>query len=273
MKKTFSSRHGFLNTKFMEWILGSGLAFLNIYFLDYVFRLIYPSEIDDMGHAIIQQMQSKLALIGILVIAIATVTDIVGSFSNKVSENKNDVGDNFRYVDLLFPVNWINDNIPGGIIFVLILMQKTLILSMMAYVTRSSFATLKGSMDFLLSGPLPIILFAYMLLITNCVLVFCLLLFSAQSSYKWSKWVSNKVLPNAGNEKYYFKTPFLISFLLRCLCVASVIIAIGVLVTFKGNFTVLIGLITKISLVLGSWVGIIFLVTLLLRKKTKVLSP
>jgi hypothetical protein len=268
MKTRLSSRCGLFVTDLVGWILGFGLTMPNKYFLDYAFRLIYPSIIDDMGSAIVRQLQSKLILLGTLVVVTAMILDVMRFFSANLAKSGDD-DNNVSHSDSPFSPNPINDAIPKFITFALVVIQKTFILSIMAYLIQNSFATLNNTMDFLLSGPLPMILLANTLLIVICILIFCLLLFSIKWSYPWIRWVSKKVYVKSLNNRYYSKALPLISLLFHSLYIALLITAIVTLVTFTGNFSALVGLLVQISLLLALWVIVVLFLTQLLRKEAQ----
>jgi hypothetical protein len=271
MTNNQSPKFDLFKTYLIWWVSALVLAFPIMFLLGYFAGRIYP-KIDDIGHSIWaareQQLQLELIILVLLSVTMPAVMNAIEIFYNDSthsggeSETKQSYfGFSYNLARLKRPI------ILQRLAIILIVLEEAFIISMMLYLRQYYDRALVGSMDFLISAPFTIILIAYLLLVTDCFLIFCLLLFSFFWGYTWIQWVSDRIFPNFKNNPYYSRTLFAASLILRALNMIGLIFVINLMVTFSAKFNTVVKMIFGISIALFLWVGI-YIVPYLMEKAT-----
>jgi len=254
------SKFDLFKTHLILWVSALVLAFPIMFLLGYFVGRIYP-KIDDIGHSVWgareQQLQLELVIMVLLGVAMPAVMNAIEIFYNdstRSSEKSETKQSYFGFSYIL--ARRERPIILQRLAIILIVLEEAFIISIMLYLRQYYDSALVGSMDFLISGPVTIILIAYLLLMFDCFLIFCLLLFSFFWGYTWVQWVSDRIFPDFRNNPYYSRTLFAASLIFRALNMVGLIFAINLMVNFSAKFDTVVKMIYGISIALFVWVGI-----------------
>lgn len=254
MNKNTSFLSQLFRDHLLWWILGIIFTMLNIYFLGYIAGRIYPSKIDDMGHALVQQLRVELIILAILIVVTPTIINTIEVFYSDSAQNRQIREHSlFRFS---FDLTIIKRPALYVVAKTLIILEITFIASLMIYLKENYYNALNNSMDFLVGAPYLTITVASSLLLIDCALIFCILLFTFLWGYSLVQWISERVSPAFQNTKYYSPIFLLISLIFRILNVLGLASIINFLATFSGEFETVVKFINKITLLLFFWVGI-----------------
>ncbi len=257
MKNNKSLNHKLLGINLIWWILGLMFAFPFMFLLDYFTgRALYYPGMNDMGYAQIQLLRLELILLVLLGMITPVAISAIEVFQTDLIQNDDKIETKKPYFRFYFNLARLKQPVPHLLTVVLIVAEVSFIISMMIYLKQYYDRALIESMDFLISAPFIIILIAYLLLMIDCFLIFCLLLFSFFWGYTWVQWVSDKVFPGYINNSNYSRTLFAVSFIFRALNMFGLIFVINLMVTFSGRFYSIVKMIFGISILLFLWVGI-----------------
>ena len=256
MKKDISFLPRLFTNHLVLWILWLILTMSNIYFLGYIAGRMYPSEIDDMGRALVQQLRVKLVFLAVLIVVIPTIINTIEIFYNDLARNGEKKEAKQPYFRFSFDPAILKEPVPYIVAKALIIIEAAFIASLMVYLRENYYNALNNSMDFLIGAPYLAIAVASLSLVINCLLIFCILLFSFLWGYSWVQWVSDKIFPNFSDSRYYSFTLLFTSLIFRALNILGLAFVINFMATFSGKFETVVKIIHEITILLFLWVGI-----------------
>jgi hypothetical protein len=236
-----------LNHNLPQWILGFILALPIVYSLDKIAWTLHPSHIDEF-YTWIDRFRTSLILLAILLVVTPLIRNAIEIFCIDLDqENKSDRS----YFKFSFHLDGIKHSIPNTMTVILIILEKAFIITMLFYLRKNYDRGLYDSMDFLIGGPGPILLVAYLLLWLDCFSIFCLLLFSFYWGYSWVQWVSDKIFPGFTKNKFYAQTILIFSVIFRVCNLLGLIFVVNRMVTSSYKFNAMVTLIYKLTLLLS----------------------
>ena len=248
------SKFGLLRTNLTWWILGLVLAFPVEFLLDYfTSRVLFYPGMGDMAYARVQQLRLVLIILTFLNVITPTVINAIEVFYTDLAQNGNKSKTKQLYFSLAFNLDKIKRPLPHILTVMLIVAEVTFVISMMIYLRQNYYNALNNSMDFLISAPYLKIIISSVLLLIDCLLIFCVLLLSFLWGYPWAQWVLGKF--EFTNSESHLQILFL-AFLIRLLSMLGVTIAVNFMVTFSGKFNTAVEKIYAITALLLFLVGI-----------------
>ena len=209
-----------------------------------------------MGSTLIKQLQVELIILTILIVVTHTIMDVIENIYHDLAQSNSENENAPLNFSFSFYLDRIKSPLPHVLTVILIIMEKVFVLSVMYYLIRNGFTTLNNSIDLLMGGPGSIILVANLLLVVNCSLIFCLLLFLFLWGYDWIRWVSQKVFSTLFHKNINSKILLFASLIFRALNMLALTLVINYLVTYSGKFYTLVESTFIITIILCLWVGI-----------------
>jgi hypothetical protein len=257
MKNNNSSKFELLKINLTWWILGLVLAFPTMFFIEYFTGRIYPPQMDDfLGYARGQQLRLELIVLSFLNLITPVFINVVEIFGNNRTRKNIKKETNTRYFNFPYHLDDIKRPVPYILAVILIVVENAFIISMMMYLRQHYYTGLNNSMESFLGFPGPMIIVSSLLLVIDCSLIFCVLLFSFLWGYSWVQWAADKIFPRFSDTKYYSPTILLASLIFRALNMWGLALLINLVTTFSGKFNTMNNIIFGITILLILWLGV-----------------
>lgn len=243
-----------------RWLLlGTVSAISIILFLNWIDGVVYPSQIDDMGLAIVKRRQFKLDILIALSLFMPILLFIIDFvYVEKYIEAKKGV--RYRSLSSLSASNEKAREFPAQVTFrILVLMEIVLIASISYYLIISGFDALDASIDFLLGNPGLLLVKAYAIVAINYVLIICILLYSFLLLDSSAEWIFIKMGFRFKNNKYSHAPILIISSAMRVLLAFVLLGTVHFNINYSGKLSEIPSDMTRVSLILGLTIAICFL--------------
>lgn len=257
MKNNNSSNFELFKINLTLWIVGLVLAFPVMFFIEYFTGRLYPPPMDDFsGYARGQQLKLELIVLAFLNLTTPIFINVVELFySNRTRESiKKET--KISYFSFLFNLDEIKRPIPYILIVMLIVAENAFIVSMMMYLRQHYYTGLNNSMELFLGWPGPMVIVSSFLLVIDCSLIFCILLFSFLWGHSLIQWAADKVFLGFSDTQYFSQKILLASLIFRALNMWGLALLINLMVFFSGKFHAMNNIIFGITILLLLWVGV-----------------
>jgi hypothetical protein len=243
-----------------SWLLiGIVSAIPIILFLNWIDGVVYPSQIDDMGLAIVKRRQFKLDILIALSLFMPILLFIIDFvYVEKFVEAKKRV--KYRSLFSLSASNEKAREFPAQVTFrILILIEIAFITSITYYLLVSGFDAVDASIDSLLGNPGLLLVKAYAIVTINYVLIICILLYSFLLLDSSARWIFIKIGFQLTNNKYSYAPILIISSAMRVLLALVLLSTVHFNINYSGKLSEIPGDMTWVSLILGTTIAICFL--------------
>jgi len=253
MKNNKFPKFDLFETNLTWWIPGLVLAFPVVFLLNYFAVRVFPKPdiyTYALGYPIEypreQQLRFELIILSLFNMITPVVINTIEIFCTDLTRNGNKRETKKLFFGFSFNLTKIKRPVPYMLAVMLIVAEKAFIISMMIYLRENYYNALSDSMDFLIGAPYLDIAVASLLLVIDCALIFCIVLFLFFWGYSWVQWVSDRVFPGFSGTKFYSQSLLLASLIFRALNMLGVIFVINFMATFSGEFDTVVKIIFRI---------------------------